>query len=198
MWFSVSLVLRIIVIWLALKIFMAFDERGPSSVARNLRGRRGGSRRGRRKGSTRSSSRGNAELPFWGVFVILGVFASIVLCVLGGFCIVSCKQLWSKRYVKKEANEEVESEYSKRCTPTINMTTRTWTPADKDQTQEARAKLDVWPLYESNAVLLNEVHPLDYVNSDPPYDEYDLVVIGAKAGSLISSYRQDTAAPRAR
>jgi pyruvate/2-oxoglutarate dehydrogenase complex dihydrolipoamide dehydrogenase (E3) component len=67
------------------------------------------------------------------------------------------------------------------------MTTRKWTPADKDQTQEARAKLDVWPLDDYNAILLNEVHPLDYVNSDPPYDEYDLVVIGAGAGGLVSS-----------
>jgi pyruvate/2-oxoglutarate dehydrogenase complex dihydrolipoamide dehydrogenase (E3) component len=47
--------------------------------------------------------------------------------------------------------------------------------------------LDVWPLDEYNAVLLNEVCPLDNVNSDPPYDEHDLVVIGAGAGVLASS-----------
>jgi pyruvate/2-oxoglutarate dehydrogenase complex dihydrolipoamide dehydrogenase (E3) component len=47
--------------------------------------------------------------------------------------------------------------------------------------------LDVWPLDEYNAVLLNKVHLLDNINSNPPYDEYNLVVIGAKAGGLISS-----------
>jgi succinate dehydrogenase/fumarate reductase flavoprotein subunit len=34
---------------------------------------------------------------------------------------------------------------------------------------------------------LNEVHPLDYEKSDEPHEVYDLVVIGAGAGGLVSS-----------
>jgi hypothetical protein len=114
MWFSAFLVLRIIVIWLALKTIMAFDEKGPSlTVALNLRGS-GGSKGGGSKGSTRSSrekfDNGEAgEVPFWGVFVVFGIFASVVLCILGGFCIVSCRQLWPKKHVQ-ETTKEVESE----------------------------------------------------------------------------------------
>ena len=62
-----------------------------------------------------------------------------------------------------------------------------WTAADETQAKEARAKLDVWPLDEANAVLLNEVHPRDYKEPDPPHELYDLVVIGAGAGGLVSS-----------
>jgi hypothetical protein len=61
-----------------------------------------------------------------------------------------------------------------------------WIAFDKDQAEEAR-KLDVWPLDEHNALLLNEVHPRDYKQSTPtPHEVYDLIAIGAGAGGLVS------------
>ena len=39
-----------------------------------------------------------------------------------------------------------------------------WTANDPEQTKEAR-NLDVWPLDEHNAALLNEVHPRGYKSS---------------------------------
>ena len=62
-----------------------------------------------------------------------------------------------------------------------------WTPADESQAKEARSKLDVWPLDEYNALLLNQVHPIDYPAPKEIPEEYDLVVIGAGAGGLVSS-----------
>lgn len=54
---------------------------------------------------------------------------------------------------------------------------------------EAREELNVWPLDEYNAKLLNEVHPKDWpgFTSENAPEEYDLVVIGAGAGGLVSS-----------
>jgi len=62
-----------------------------------------------------------------------------------------------------------------------------WTAADEKQAKEARSKLDVWPLDEYNAVLLNQVHPIDYESSQPPHEIYDLIALGAGAGGLVSS-----------
>lgn len=62
-----------------------------------------------------------------------------------------------------------------------------WTPADEAQAKEARSKLDVWPLDEYNALLLNQVHPIDYETTETPHDVYDLIAIGAGAGGLVSS-----------
>lgn len=63
-----------------------------------------------------------------------------------------------------------------------------WTPGNRDQEQEAREKLEIWPLDEYNAALLNEVHPYNYVQSAQiPHEVYDLVAIGAGAGGLVSS-----------
>jgi hypothetical protein len=51
-----------------------------------------------------------------------------------------------------------------------------WNPLDPDQEVQAKETLEVWPLDEFNARLLNEVHPLGYVQSTPkPYEEYDLL-----------------------
>jgi hypothetical protein len=62
-----------------------------------------------------------------------------------------------------------------------------WTPGDASQAQEAK-KLEIWPLDEHNAKLLNEVHPRgDYRTTKEPYPVYDLIAIGAGAGGLISS-----------
>ena len=46
--------------------------------------------------------------------------------------------------------------------------------------------LHIWPLDEPNVNLLNEVHHRSYMNPRP-VDIYDLVVIGAGAGGLVSS-----------
>ena len=63
-----------------------------------------------------------------------------------------------------------------------------WEPDNPDHVEDARAKLNVWPLDEYNAVLLNEVHPRDYATStDKPHEIYDLIAIGAGAGGLVSS-----------
>jgi hypothetical protein len=63
----------------------------------------------------------------------------------------------------------------------------TWTAADEAQAKEARSKLQVWPLDEYNAALLNQVHPIDFESSEPPHEIYDLIAVGAGAGGLVSS-----------
>lgn len=51
-----------------------------------------------------------------------------------------------------------------------------WTPLDPDQIEQAKERLEVWPLDEYNAKLLNEVHPLGYQQSSPqPHEVYDLI-----------------------
>jgi len=65
-----------------------------------------------------------------------------------------------------------------------------WSATDnRDSTQaiEARKSLTIWPLDESNTILLNEVAPRNYTNPTQPNDIYDLVAIGAGAGGLVSS-----------
>lgn len=64
----------------------------------------------------------------------------------------------------------------------------TWQPSPTAKPEdEALAKsLSIWPLDQNNVNLLNEVRHLNYVNPEP-LEEYDLVVIGAGAGGLVSS-----------
>jgi hypothetical protein len=51
-----------------------------------------------------------------------------------------------------------------------------WTPLDPEQREQAKESLEVWPLDEYNAKLLNEVHPLGYRQSTPhPHEVYDLI-----------------------
>jgi hypothetical protein len=70
---------------------------------------------------------------------------------------------------------------------TATPTTSSWKANDPEQIEEAR-KLGVWPLDESNAGLLNEVHPRNYdMSCDEPHEVYDLIAIGAGAGGLVSS-----------
>jgi len=61
-----------------------------------------------------------------------------------------------------------------------------WTAFDPEQAVEAKERLQVWPLDAYNAELLNEVHPRGF-ESQEPYEEYDLIAIGAGAGGLVSS-----------
>jgi len=73
-------------------------------------------------------------------------------------------------------------------TRTTTTTTSSWTAGDVEQAKEAASNLDVWPLDEYNAALLNEVHPRGYVQScETPHEEYDLIAIGSGAGGLVSS-----------
>mmetsp|Transcript_27011 Transcript_27011/g.48838 ORF Transcript_27011/g.48838 Transcript_27011/m.48838 type:complete len:143 (-) Transcript_27011:576-1004(-) len=75
-------------------------------------------------------------------------------------------------------------------TSSVHMTPKqksTWTAADEAQAKEARSKLQVWPLDEYNAALLNQVHPIDFESSEPPHEIYDLIAVGAGAGGLVSS-----------
>jgi len=51
---------------------------------------------------------------------------------------------------------------------------------------EARNRFNIWPLDDSNAKLLNEVHPKTYANPEP-LELYDLIALGAGAGGLVSS-----------
>lgn len=62
-----------------------------------------------------------------------------------------------------------------------------WIPGDKEHKRRAREELEVWPLDEHNAALLNQVHPQDYVSPNEPHEVYDLIAIGAGAGGLVSS-----------
>jgi pyruvate/2-oxoglutarate dehydrogenase complex dihydrolipoamide dehydrogenase (E3) component len=68
----------------------------------------------------------------------------------------------------------------------VTMASRQWTANDPEQAEEARQRLQLWPLDTYNAQLLNEVHPLHF-ESQEPHDEYDLIAIGAGAGGLVSS-----------
>lgn len=64
-----------------------------------------------------------------------------------------------------------------------------WAPAASPSdplAREARDGLNLWPLDEPNALLLNEVAPRSYANPDP-LPLYDLVAVGAGAGGLVSS-----------
>jgi hypothetical protein len=70
---------------------------------------------------------------------------------------------------------------------TATTTTTPWKANDPEQVEEAK-KLGVWPLDESNAGLLNEVHPRNYdMSCEQPHEVYDLIAIGAGAGGLVSS-----------
>ena len=73
----------------------------------------------------------------------------------------------------------------------VRMASSSWIPGDTGQAKEAREKLDVWPLDEYNAQLLNEVHPRDYMTKSDPtaaaIPEYDLIAIGSGAGGLVSA-----------
>jgi len=68
-----------------------------------------------------------------------------------------------------------------------------WSTADPDHVRDAKKRLQVWPLDEYNAHLLDEVHPRDYYSSSKAVSDeavppvYDLVAIGAGAGGLVSS-----------
>lgn len=76
------------------------------------------------------------------------------------------------------------SNSSKVCV--VNMSV--WSPFDKEQEEEARTRLSIWPLDEYNAKTLNEVHPRDYAQSTEKVHEiYDLIALGAGAGGLVSS-----------
>ena len=63
-----------------------------------------------------------------------------------------------------------------------------WTQSpDASASDEELAKsLSIWPLDVHNVQLLNEVRHKQYTNPTP-LDVYDLVVIGAGAGGLVSS-----------
>jgi pyruvate/2-oxoglutarate dehydrogenase complex dihydrolipoamide dehydrogenase (E3) component len=77
------------------------------------------------------------------------------------------------------------SDTSRRLRTTMSSS---WTPGDPEQAQDARSRLDVWPLDEYNAELLNQVHPRVYDKHDEkPHEIYDLIAIGAGAGGLVSS-----------
>jgi hypothetical protein len=66
--------------------------------------------------------------------------------------------------------------------------TAPWKAHDPAHAQQAKEELSVWPLDESNAALLNEVHPRGYTSSvETPHEEYDLIAIGSGAGGLVSS-----------
>lgn len=70
---------------------------------------------------------------------------------------------------------------------THRTTTMVWTPNSSEQ-KSMSDELSIAPLDEYNAKLLNEVRPLDYKNPTVQQGTvWDLVVIGAGAGGLVSS-----------
>ena len=73
-------------------------------------------------------------------------------------------------------------------TTTTTTTTTPWTAGNAAQAKEAATRLDVWPLDEANAALLNQVHPRQYGQSvETPHEVYDLIALGSGAGGLVSS-----------
>ena len=86
--------------------------------------------------------------------------------------------------------KQPKSVHTKTSTSTIMSASKlsSWEPKNPDHVEDARSKLNVWPLDEYNAVLLDEVHPRDYLTSaEKPHEIYDLIAIGAGAGGLVSS-----------
>jgi hypothetical protein len=63
-----------------------------------------------------------------------------------------------------------------------------WTPNSSSQQSLSEDLLSISPLDEYNAALLNEVRPLEYINPTVDWGTvWDLVVVGAGAGGLVSS-----------
>jgi len=71
--------------------------------------------------------------------------------------------------------------------PKTKMASSQWVAGDETQAKEARDQLEIWPLDEHNAELLNQVHPRDYASPNAAHEVYDLIAIGAGAGGLVSS-----------
>jgi hypothetical protein len=89
--------------------------------------------------------------------------------------------------VTTSTNTRSSSSFSIKSTKN-NMTPEPWTAGDSEQAQQAATQLDIWPLDEYNAALLNEVHPRGYVKSvETPHEEYDIIAIGSGAGGLVAS-----------
>jgi hypothetical protein len=64
---------------------------------------------------------------------------------------------------------------------------QSWNPSSPEQIPLSN-QLSITPLDKYNAALLNEVHPLNYTNPEVDWGEvWDLVVVGAGAGGLVSS-----------
>ena len=61
-----------------------------------------------------------------------------------------------------------------------------WDPSSSEHATAA-TNLQIWPLDEYNATLLNEVHHKNFEDPTPQDGPYDLVVIGSGAGGLVSS-----------
>lgn len=57
-----------------------------------------------------------------------------------------------------------------------------WIPNDPQQSAEAKKSLDIWPLDEYNAKLLNEVHPRNYIRStlEPHVRSFEDWILGVK------------------
>ncbi|KAL3789975.1 hypothetical protein ACHAWO_002029 [Cyclotella atomus] len=69
---------------------------------------------------------------------------------------------------------------------TLNL--MAWTPNSSSQQSLSEDLLSISPLDEYNAALLNEVRPLEYINPTVDWGTvWDLVVVGAGAGGLVSS-----------
>lgn len=69
-----------------------------------------------------------------------------------------------------------------------NMASSSWKAEEPEHAEDAKSRLEIWPLDEYNIQLLNEVHPRDYTAStEQPHALYDLIAIGAGAGGLVSS-----------
>jgi len=63
---------------------------------------------------------------------------------------------------------------------------QTWSSSDPADSVDARKRLNIWPLDDDNAKLLDEVHPKSWPNTKED-TVYDLIAIGAGAGGLVSS-----------
>jgi Pyruvate/2-oxoglutarate dehydrogenase complex, dihydrolipoamide dehydrogenase (E3) component, and related enzymes len=61
-----------------------------------------------------------------------------------------------------------------------------WSASNPQDCKDAKDKLNIWPLDDYNARLLNEVRPKSWKHANPDVI-YDFIAIGAGAGGLVSS-----------
>ena len=124
-------------------------------------------------------------------------FISFVLLNLAAVAssISSCKV--PAFVVSQKSDLSVKASYVLKEKRSLKMAS-SWTTTNEEDIVRAREELNIWPLDKYNAKLLNEVHPKDWPADDKAIngkdendqlsvDEYDLVVIGAGAGGLVSS-----------
>jgi hypothetical protein len=101
--------------------------------------------------------------------------------------------LLSTRFLIHDATSFTFHHLAGSSSATVRSSFMAWTPNSPEQ-QSLSEELSIAPLDEYNAALLNEVRPLGYTNPRVEWGTvWDLVVVGAGAGGLVSSRQVNTA-----